>query len=38
MVERWGGIEAVNKASQIIFSPPPGVSEEEAWGVARPFA
>lgn len=35
MVERWGGIEAVSKASQIIFSPPPGVSEEEAWGAAH---
>lgn len=33
MVERVGGIEKVKSESQILFTPPPGVSKEEAWAV-----
>ena len=33
MVERWGGVEKVKSESQILFTPPPGVSKEEAWAV-----
>ncbi len=33
MVERWGGVEKVKSESQILFTPPPGVSKEEAWAI-----
>ena len=33
MVERWGGADKVRAESQILFTPPPGVSKEEAWAV-----
>ncbi len=32
-VEHWGGRDKVAGASQILFTPPPGVSKEEAWGI-----
>ena len=31
-VEHWGGKDKVAGASQILFTPPPGVSTEAAWG------
>jgi len=33
MVERWGGADKVRAEGQILFTPPPGVSKEEAWAV-----
>jgi choline-sulfatase len=33
MVERLGGIDRVKGESQILFTPPPGVSKEEAWAI-----
>jgi choline-sulfatase len=33
MVERFGGIEKIKAESQILFTPPPGVSKEEAWKI-----
>ncbi len=35
-VERWGGKDKVLGASQILFTPPPGVSPEDAWAIAPP--
>ena len=32
-VEHWGGREKVAGTSQILFTPPPGVSREEAWAI-----
>lgn len=32
-VEFWGGREKVAGTSQILFTPPPGVSKEEAWAI-----
>ena len=32
-VEHWGGREKVAGTSQILFTPPPGVSKEEAWAI-----
>jgi choline-sulfatase len=32
-VDYWGGREKVASASQILFTPPPGVSQEEAWRI-----
>jgi choline-sulfatase len=32
-VEHWGGRDAVATSSQILFTPPPGVSKEEAWSI-----
>ncbi len=32
-VEYWGGKEKVAGSSQILFTPPPGVSKEEAWAI-----
>lgn len=32
-VEYWGGRDAVAGSSQILFTPPPGVSKEEAWAI-----
>ena len=34
-VERLGGIEKVKAESQILFTPPPGVSKEEAWAIPK---
>jgi choline-sulfatase len=33
MIERWGGVEKVKAADVILFTPPPGVSKEEAWSI-----
>lgn len=33
MVEHFGGVEAIRRESQILFTPPPGVSKEEAWAI-----
>ncbi len=38
-VDYWGGREQVAGTSQILFTPPPGVSKEDAWAIpgnARP--
>jgi choline-sulfatase len=35
MVERWGGIDKVRSEHPILFTPPPGVSEEEAWAIPK---
>ena len=32
-VDYWGGREQVAGTSQILFTPPPGVSKEEAWAI-----
>jgi choline-sulfatase len=32
-VEYWGGREKVAGSSQILFTPPPGVSQEDAWAI-----
>lgn len=32
-VKYWGGRDAVAGSSQILFTPPPGVSKEEAWAI-----
>jgi choline-sulfatase len=32
-VEYWGGREKVGDTSQILFTPPPGVSKEDAWAI-----
>ncbi len=29
----WGGAEKLKNESQILFTPPPGVSKEEAWAI-----
>jgi len=34
-VEFWGGAAKVAQAEQILFTPPPGVSKEEAWSIRR---
>ena len=34
-VEHWGGRDAVTGSSQILFTPPPGVSKEEAWAIPQ---
>lgn len=34
-VEYWGGREKVAGTSQILFTPPPGVSQEEAWAIPK---
>lgn len=34
-VEFWGGREKVAGTSQILFTPPPGVSKEEAWAIPK---
>jgi choline-sulfatase len=31
MIERLGGVDKVKSSGQILFTPPPGVSKEEAW-------
>ena len=33
MIERWGGVDKVKGATSVLFTPPPGVSEEEAWAI-----
>lgn len=35
-VEYWGGKEKVAGTSQILFTPPPGVSKEDAWAIPKP--
>jgi len=35
MVERLGGKARVKSESQILFTPPPGVSKEDAWAIPR---
>ena len=35
-VEFWGGRDKVAASSQILFTPPPGVSKEDAWAVPAP--
>ncbi len=35
-VEHWGGRDKVAGTSQILFTPPPGVSKEEAWAIPSP--
>ncbi len=32
-VEYWGGRDRVAGSSQILFTPPPGVSKEDAWAI-----
>jgi choline-sulfatase len=32
-VDYWGGKEKVAGSSQILFTPPPGVSKEDAWAI-----
>jgi choline-sulfatase len=32
-VEAWGGREKLLREDNIIFSPPPGVSKEDAWRI-----
>ena len=32
-VEYWGGRDKVAGSSQILFTPPPGISKEEAWAI-----
>ena len=32
MAELWGGPEQLKNEDFILFTPPPGVSKEEAWG------
>lgn len=32
-VDHWGGKEKVAGSSQILFTPPPGISKEDAWAV-----
>jgi choline-sulfatase len=34
-VEHWGGRDAVAGSSQILFTPPPGVSKEDAWAIPQ---
>ncbi|MCW5575907.1 MAG: sulfatase-like hydrolase/transferase [Burkholderiales bacterium] len=34
--DAWGGAEALLGESQILFTPPPGVSKEEAWKIPGP--
>jgi choline-sulfatase len=31
--DAWGGAEKLRGESQILFTPPPGVSKEEAWAI-----
>lgn len=31
--EHWGGREKIAGSSQILFTPPPGVSKEDAWAI-----
>jgi choline-sulfatase len=33
MIEHWGGVDKVKEATPVLFTPPPGVSEEEAWAI-----
>ena len=33
MAQYWGGPEALREAVNIVFTPPPGVSKEEAWRI-----
>ena len=35
-VEFWGGRDKVAGTSQILFTPPPGVSKEDAWAIKSP--
>jgi hypothetical protein len=35
MAETWGGPARIAAESQILFTPPPGVSKEEAWAVPQ---
>jgi choline-sulfatase len=35
-VEYWGGRDKVADTSQILFTPPPGVSKEDAWAIPSP--
>lgn len=35
-VDYWGGRDKVAGASQILFTPPPGVSKEVAWAIPSP--
>lgn len=34
MAEQWGGPDKLREAVNIVFTPPPGVSKEEAWRIA----
>jgi len=34
MAEFWGGPDKLREAVNIVFTPPPGVSKEEAWRIA----
>jgi choline-sulfatase len=36
MAEFWGGPEKLRQAVNIIFTPPPGVSKEDAWKISAP--
>jgi choline-sulfatase len=33
MAEHWGGPERLRQETNIIFTPPPGISKEEAWKI-----
>jgi choline-sulfatase len=33
MAEYWGGPENLSQAANIVFTPPPGVSKEDAWKI-----
>ena len=33
MIERWGGVDKLHKEVNMLFTPPPGVSKEEAWRI-----
>jgi len=36
MAEQWGGPERLREAVNIVFTPPPGVSKEDAWRIDSP--
>jgi choline-sulfatase len=36
MAEFWGGADKLRQATNIIFTPPPGVSKEDAWRIPAP--
>ena len=38
MAEFWGGADKLRDAAHIIFTPPPGVSQEAAWAIPGPAA
>jgi len=35
MAEFWGGPDKLRGADQILFTPPPGVSKEDAWAAPK---